>query len=377
MSVTFEVSDVKPVAMREWDEGRCTPQPLETVVPLLLGSSERGNLKPSKLEAMGGPAMLLPTALNQKQGLFDAVHHAYDRHLPLILAPDHVWLTLAQGFSRHVTMNAKELYPQLIAGATAGEIQKQTLIVRRDEFVKGVATNDWPGVFTEFSQQIRGKTVPKTYERLMCDFSTTGPLEQAISSLTLMDTVAKYFSYEVHTLCGIPRITLTGTPEDWQKVRAKASMLAEYGLAWWTEALLPVLDQFVAAAQGYVEKHWWEGLYKENGGSGGPSFGGHINAFFPFYKRTLWNRDTQVSTTVYEPRNVVVPRDPRDTRPPRSPWARMQSSEVPPGLVTVPFIWQYHQQAFPMRFVGGLAGVTKDATGVSPAPIWAVCAGEK
>ena len=62
----------------------------------------------------------------------------------------------------------------------------------------------------------------------------------------LMDSFKEYFSYIVYTECGIPKITLEGTVDDWKKLRDRALGLAQYDLVWWVEALEPVLDQFVA-----------------------------------------------------------------------------------------------------------------------------------
>ena len=57
--------------------------------------------------------------------------------------------------------------------------------------------------------------------------------------------------------CGIPEITLEGTVEDWKVLREKALSLGDYGLQWWVEALEPVLDQFVAAASGSIDREFW------------------------------------------------------------------------------------------------------------------------
>src|ERR1043165_8993393 len=40
-------------------------------------------------------------------GLAAAILHAYNRHQHLRLSPDDVWLTIAQGVSRHINLNAE------------------------------------------------------------------------------------------------------------------------------------------------------------------------------------------------------------------------------------------------------------------------------
>src|SRR5215831_17310066 len=46
--------------------------------------------------------------------LIEAVHTAFSRHYPLTLSPDAIWLTIAQGFSHHITENAATLRDRLV-----------------------------------------------------------------------------------------------------------------------------------------------------------------------------------------------------------------------------------------------------------------------
>lgn len=61
---------------------------------------------------------------------------------------------------------------------------------------------------------------------------------------------------------------MQGTPEDWEKVRAKADGLKEYDLGWWLEGLLPALDEFVQAAHGKPNLDFWRSLCNAYGASG-------------------------------------------------------------------------------------------------------------
>lgn len=56
-------------------------------------------------------------------------------------------------------------------------------------------------------------------ELLSCNFSTTTSLEKVASEITIMEAVKPYFEFIViHIVCGTPKITLEGTPKDWEKV---------------------------------------------------------------------------------------------------------------------------------------------------------------
>ena len=84
--------------------------------------------------------------------------------------------------------------------------------------------------------------------------------------------------------CGFPSITLTGTTDDWEKLRAKAEGLRKYDLDWWLKALLPALDQFVLAAHGKPNLDFWRSLCNINTGTSFPVYEpltGWVQVFFP------------------------------------------------------------------------------------------------
>src|SRR5262249_32751746 len=98
-----------------------------------------------------------------------AVDLALNDHPPRVLSPGMLWLLVAQGFANHVNVNAEALRPKLVEHA--GRV---TIVVRRDDFIKGSPENPWPEVFSEFSQHIRGHIGATTHDLLLPDFSTTG-----------------------------------------------------------------------------------------------------------------------------------------------------------------------------------------------------------
>ena len=195
-----------------------------------------------------------------------AVNLAYALHYPLVLSPDAIWMCVTQGLSQHINTNAEKLRNMFV------EHEGKEIVVRRDNFVKGSPDNPWPEVFDEFSEQ--------THYLLTPEFSTTGPTEKAAAQVVLLGSFKKYFNYAFMTMCGIPEIT--GTVDDWKKLRNRVLGLARYDLDWWITALKPVLDQFVAAASGSVDREFWSNFYKEDGSSGEPYIIGWICTLFPY-----------------------------------------------------------------------------------------------
>jgi hypothetical protein len=269
--------------------------------------------------------------------LVGAIHHAFAGHRPLALSPDHIWLLLCQGLAEHIKANAERLRPLLVSHS-----DKKNLSVQRDDFVKGDALNPWPEVFSAFSKQIRDHA-PAVYDKIITTFSTTSAVEKAAMEITLMDAMRPYFDLFTMTLCGIPEITLEGTPDDWMAIVDRFQSFRDYELGWWVDSLTPVLKQFVQAARGSADRDFWCSMYKRNDQSGGPYITGWIIRFFP-YEMTFDGTA----------RNPFVERDPQNI------WEGLRASHVPLGISKAPFEWQYYLQTFNMEFVAGFVGIQQD-----------------
>lgn len=156
----------------------------------------------------------------QQHPLIHALHMAFATHRPISLSPDIIWLTLTQGLAQHINTNAESLRQHFVRHEGKLEIA-----VQRDDFVKGSPENPWSEVFSQFSAAIHNH-IGDAHDLIVADFSTTGPVEQAASEIVLMDAMQAYFTYKLITSCGIPRITLEGTREDWQSIADRATASA-------------------------------------------------------------------------------------------------------------------------------------------------------
>jgi len=132
-----------------------------------------------------------------------------------------------------------------------------------------------------FSGQIQQATDPVLHETLICDFSTTSAIRTA-SQVALMDTFSSYFTYAVNCICGIPRITIEGTLDDWLRIRARIEVIETYGLGWWVSRLRPILDEFVLAAEGRPTQEFWKAMYKPGHAYGAQVATGWITDLFPY-----------------------------------------------------------------------------------------------
>ncbi|MCE9668944.1 DUF4419 domain-containing protein [Myxococcus stipitatus] len=204
-----------------------------------------------------------------------AVHRAFAEHRPLVLSPDVIWLTIAQGFAQHVRLNAEQLRPRLVRheGRRVLEVSVDSLPRREEEF---------RAVLDGFRERLRGELGPGLPRLLSCDFSTTTDIERMAGDIVLMDVMSPYFDFYLTCICGIPRITLLGTPEDWHSIRRRIDVIAEFDLSWWTSSLVPIADEFIRAAEGKPDRKLWQELYKPVGAYGGDKASGWLMRLFPY-----------------------------------------------------------------------------------------------
>ena len=224
---------------------------------------------------------------------------AFRKHYPLKIKPDVIWITIMQGFSRHINQNAEKFRSDFVAHEGKKEIK-----IRRDGFLKN-GVNDWPNCFPDFCEKIEKNLVNPDIRKLVeVDFSTTNEVDKVVGQIALMDTVKNYFDFKMMTMCGIPEIELAGDIDDWIRIRKDAEkLLSKFELEFWSKHLLPILDRFVSAFKGDIDTKFWGSIAKLHSthGSGGSTYlNGWIQDFFPYVKNGAKNHQIGSWRTEFE-----------------------------------------------------------------------------
>lgn len=283
--------------------------------------------------------------------LLAAVFLAYSQHRPLVLSPDAVWLTIAQGVAQHMVIHGERLRPRFV------DHQGKLDLIFECNWIEGSPENPWPDAFASWSGQIREHVGAKVHDTLMCDFSTTGPVERAVSDIVIMDVFERYFHYIAMCICGIPSVSLEGTPDDWQRLANKAARLEMFELEWWLKHLLPICEQFVRASRGDVDVEHWRGICKRHEAYGGDIINGWVAKLFP-YVRAFAGGPCNVRNPIFQT------------------GAGIQSDMAPRGLSRVPFTWRNQTTGLekPMEAIGGHVGIAQDPQTMALRPHvgWAV-----
>lgn len=271
-----------------------------------------------------------------------SIHNAYAEHRPLTVSPDMFWILIAQGFANHVNMNSEEMRHYFVEHEG-----KKQIVIQRDNFLKGSPENDWAGCFEEFSEEIRKEIGDDNHKSIVVGFSTTGRIEKAASEVVLMDSMQSYFEFGMMTCCGIPFVNIEGTAEDWGLLYERTENLGKkYGLGWWTEGLLLILEQIVDNVRG-KDNGVWQDIYKENSvGSGAPYSTGWIVEFLPYLQFGDNLRKNPFLGDFFK----------KDRYLRRGP----ATNNWPSGVSKVPFTWNYNGTIYEMELIAGFTSLAQD-----------------
>lgn len=303
-----------------------------------------------------------------RYGLVSAAMDAYNKHHNLILRPDDVWQAILTQFSFYVNANAEGLRDSFVDFNG-----KKTLVIE-------MAGTLFSANFAVFANRMVDEQIatnlksPDVTTWLLPKFSTTTSADRVAASVTIMSTLQAYFEYVCCLCCGIPNVTLEGTPEDWEALRNKIDRLPSYDLAGkkqvmskWHKLLCPVLDQFVASAKGNPDLAFWDRICCHEGGGSGPSYlSGWITVFACFTAKGNWQGDVHQGLRggTHSPRSSGLGSE-REKSGTTNSWPRIDTSYLPVGAVSVPVLvddngTQYDTQMLAGQFAYDIVGDGQD-----------------
>jgi len=247
-------------------------------------------------------------------GLIGCLYEAYNSHHNVVLKPDQFWIAIMTQFSLYVNGNGEELRSKFVSH----EGQKELTV-----YAGGcLESADYVSIIESMTHLIRENLKDESVRNwVIPTFTTTTPTDQMVASVVLMAAMQKYFKYGCSLMCGIPSVTLLGTPEDWAALAAKVNRLVEFDnkkgeMMQWHALLAPICEELVAASSGKHNPDFWAKVCHHSGGGSGPSYiSGWVTAFTCFDTDGKWMGGTG----------------------PAGAYPKLDTSFVTSGLVTVPF----------------------------------------
>jgi hypothetical protein len=289
-------------------------------------------------------------------GLVNAVYLAFSEHRPLVLTPDALWITIAQGFAHHITNHAEALRSSVV--------QHKGKITLEAAAVELLTPDHWSGVVQQWSDGIGQHVRKDLYQLMICDFSTTSPVIRTASQVVMMDAFQQYFNYELVCICGIPSIAVKGSVDDWVRIRERVDVMANFHLDWWTDRLKPICDGFIATVQGAPSQRFWKHIYSPQEMYGGPLITGWLADLFPYVKHRITDAPIVRNPILDIPRTNLTEKD------------GLSSSAIPTGLSRAPFTLKSGSidNEKELEIVAGFFGVRQQADNgrLEPEIGWAV-----
>lgn len=313
--------------------------------------------------AFGGDPDLRVVDHGATHALLGAVHLAFAQHRPLVLSPDAVWLTIAQGVAQHVRLHAEQLRSRLV---------RHTGTARIEVPLHGPMPTDaasWIKIVHSFRDRIADQVGAGRARLFECDFSTSTEVDLIASQVVLLDAYAPYFDYYLMCVCGIPEITLLGTPDDWKRIRERIDVIAELDLDFWTRSLAPICDELVRAASGQPDLAFWRRIYKPIDAYGGDVITGWIARLYPYTVElgSAAQRNSLLDLPLDEPRG----HDDDDWY--RGPGIRAREVLGTPSTVRIHVVDMFTNERHVVALDGGVTAVSQDADGrLAPISGWAL-----
>lgn len=358
MTISFEVD--KNLEKLSHHHGSFTAD--EKALKYYLGNSlGNANIKDGGVEAYAfnfgaGSNHYFPDL--HRNSLMYAVYEAFTGHQPLTFGPDEIWLTICQAAAKYIEKHPEDARKSLVAFEG-----KQLLTVDAHHLVRGGEALQWKPVFEGFSNKI-AEFLGNKRDLFDPTFSTTSWIEKAAIQVQMMAALAPYFDYKVMTLCGIPKVTLLGTVEDWESVHTRTQAFHEFLPSWAVEGMSFATHHLVQSAKGHPDMEFWQNFFKTRNGSGGTPIGGFINALFPYLdtgrpNKALEGGDIQAA--------VLAKKDSG------SLGISNQLGDFGGSVSNVPMLWNYLGETIRMRLATGVFGVTYDnESGYRPVTGWVI-----
>ena len=282
--------------------------------------------------------------------LIAAAKIAHDQHRPLVLSPDIIWLTLCQGLSFHIEKRWSDFRDAILVDPVT---PIHAINVSTEEFPFGSPEIPWDELIAEATNQVRERINADFASLFRADFTTSRHVDQIAFDVALLEAVSNEFTVIDSPWCGIPNITLTGAPEDWEKISHRLESFRQYGMDWWVTKIANILTEFCAASRGATDVSFWSQLYSVSQPVCGKDRGvtGWIGKLFPFlqstfrgnFKNPLVTGEGEIPTVEFFPSGI------------RSVKMRSQRGTI-------------------VNLVGGLVGLSQDpiSLGLKPKVGWAM-----
>lgn len=165
-----------------------------------------------------------------ENGFIGSIYQAYNNHLPILFKPDDVWVAITSAFSTAVNGNPDSYRSRMVKHQGKKKLEIQVPYV--------IENANWNDFVDRFIKEIEKNSAEDLRIWFEPNFSTTSPQDKIVGQLVMMGAMKKFFEYSASgCTCGIPKVTMLGTLDDWTSIKLRLAKLKEFGLESWAQCL--------------------------------------------------------------------------------------------------------------------------------------------
>ena len=142
------------------------------------------------------------------RGLAQILLRAYSNHCGVELTPDMLWGAFVTQLGFVVNANMRDLRSRLVSFQGKKKLEVEVRDVR-----EGVAA-----LQDAIRDQLAAGGSSELVDLLAAEFTTTTDASRVLNTIALMASMQTLFTYVISARCGLPRIVLLGTVEDWDSI---------------------------------------------------------------------------------------------------------------------------------------------------------------
>ncbi|WP_173473769.1 DUF4419 domain-containing protein [Fibrobacter succinogenes] len=296
---------------------------------------------------------------------------AFANHHSIEIYPDDIWLLLMDGIRLHVKNNRDALKEKFVQDGSDTNI-----VIIDNSLTLQAPPAAWKRHITEIYDTLYQKLPETTRTAFDVDFSTSTAIDKFVSKTMLMAISSEFYTYTSVTMCGIPKIFIKGTKEDWEKLKSTFDNLANIlDMPWWAEQIDPILKEFVNTFDKKYNMKFWRRIYKDvprgKGSGTQPKINGWITKFFPYIDKTgEYKMYKDFIAEVFESwpeeqKKTFKARMEADSiasRQHRTDWVEpLEYKDFTIGKSDITIKWKYLDRDIPLQLSTGFWGVTIDS----------------
>ncbi|KAK5579417.1 hypothetical protein RB653_009100 [Dictyostelium firmibasis] len=256
----------------------------------------------------------------------------YNNHNHLQIRPEDVWMAIMSQFSFYINKYNKELRSRFINFQNGddddddrdGENKKIIKVFTSYPILEAPFDKLTIDMADEISKNIKD---PSIRDWIIPNFSTTTQSDKIVFSSVLMSTLKKDFIYKYGSKCGLPKVTLLGTVDDWIQLKERSLRLIEFNTnenlmnKWVNNYLLEILDNFIESSNGRPNKTWWNQIIDFREQSGSSVLSGWLSVFCLFQENGDFEDNAHLDCPQFYKENK---------------WPKINCNSIPNGFVSTP-----------------------------------------